>query len=105
MSRRAQLRRYLLPDVRQTDGMDEVADHFPRSKVMRFAFNPLNRQILMFSGSVLALLATRVVGREKLGLVAELARTFTRKKSLRIAECIMREFRWLLSADAPQLPS
>lgn len=78
---RAQLRRYLLPDVEQTDGMDEVADHFPRSKVMRFAFNPRNRHILMLSGSVLALLATRVVGKDKMGLVAELARTFTRNKS------------------------
>ncbi len=78
---RAQLRRYLLPDAEPADGMDEVADHFPRSKVMRFAFNPRSRRILMLSGPVLAVLAARLVGREKMGLVADLARFFTRNKS------------------------
>lgn len=75
---RAQLRRYLLPDSVEP-GQDD--DHFPRSKVMRFAFNPRNRRLLVLSGSVLAVVASRMVGANKLGLVADVIRTFTRKKT------------------------
>lgn len=75
---RAQLRRYLLPgSVLEAD--DDGGSHFPRSKVMRFAFNPRNRHLLTMSGSVLALLATRVVG-GRAGAVAHLLRAVTRRK-------------------------
>ena len=74
---RAQLRRFLIPDAADTD-LD--GDHFPRSKVMRFAFNPRNRHVLMFSGSVLAVLASRFVGANRLGLVADVVRSFVRRK-------------------------
>jgi hypothetical protein len=75
---RAQLRRYLLPESVEP-GQDD--DHFPRSKVMRFAFNPRNRRLLMLSGSVLAVVASRMVGGTRLGLVADVVRSFTRKKT------------------------
>ncbi|MEO6078399.1 MAG: hypothetical protein ABIQ86_01280 [Steroidobacteraceae bacterium] len=77
---RRQLRRYLLPAADNTIEHDDDGDHFPRSKVMRFAFNPRNRRILMVSGSVLAVLVTRVVGVNRLGLVTDVARSFMRKK-------------------------
>lgn len=79
---RKQLRRYLLPEtVEAADPESDLdGDFFPRSKVMRFAFNPRNRKLLMISGSVLAVLATRVIGPGKMGLVAELARSITRNK-------------------------
>jgi hypothetical protein len=75
---RAQLRRYLAPD--SASAVEDDGDHFPRSKVMRFAFNPRNRRLLMLSGSVLAVLASRVVGANRMGLVTEVIRTFARKK-------------------------
>jgi hypothetical protein len=34
--------------------LDADGDHFPRSKVMRFALDPRNRNLLVFSGSLLA---------------------------------------------------
>ena len=75
---RAQLRRFLIPDAvdSEFDG-----DHFPRSKVMRFAFNPRNRRLLMISGSVLAVLASRFVGANRMGLVADVVRSFARRKN------------------------
>lgn len=76
---RAQLRRYLLPASPDTE--QDPGDHFPRSKVMRFAFNPRNRKILVLSGSVLGVIASRLVGANSLGLVADVVRSFTRKKS------------------------
>ncbi len=78
---RRQLREYLIPATRVLrNGQDDDGDHFPRSKVMRFAFNPRNRRVLMFSGSVLAVLATRIVGTSGIGVVADIARSFTRRK-------------------------
>jgi hypothetical protein len=78
---RMQLRRYLIPDASLSpSGLDADGDHFPRSKVMRFAFNPRNRRLLAFSGSILAVLATRLVGAHPLGLVTGLARSFMRNK-------------------------
>jgi hypothetical protein len=74
---RAQLRRYLIPGSAQT--VDDDDDHFPRSKVMRFAFNPRNRRLLAVSGSVLAVLASRVVGANRLGVVTDVLRSLTRK--------------------------
>jgi hypothetical protein len=76
---RAQLRRYLIPNAVDTQYDD--GDHFPRSKVMRFAFNPRNRRLLVVSGSVLAVLASRVVGASRMGLVADVVRSFTRRKN------------------------
>jgi hypothetical protein len=76
---RAQLRRYLIPNAVDTPYDD--GDHFPRSKVMRFAFNPRNRRLLVMSGSVLAVLASRVVGANRMGLVADVVRSFTRRKN------------------------
>jgi hypothetical protein len=75
---RAQLRRYLIPQSEDLDGED--GSHFPRSKVMRFAFNPRNRRLLTVSGSVLALLASRAVGAGRVGMVADVIRSFARKK-------------------------
>ena len=75
---RAQLRRYLLPQSPSV--IDDDGDHFPRSKVMRFAFNPRNRRLLAISGSVLAVVASRVVGANRLGLVTDVIRSVTRKK-------------------------
>ena len=74
---RAQLRRYLIPNA--VDTQFDEGDHFPRSKVMRFAFNPRNRKLLVVSGSVLAVLASRVVGANRLGLVADVVRSFARR--------------------------
>jgi hypothetical protein len=80
---RRQLRRHLLPEAGAEfpEILDVDDDHFPRSKVMRFAFNPRNRRLLVISGSVLAVLATRVVGANGVGLVADIARSLTRNKS------------------------
>ncbi|MEO8313501.1 MAG: hypothetical protein ABI645_01790 [Pseudomonadota bacterium] len=75
---RAQLRRYLIPGAADTAG--DSGDLFPRSKVMRFAFNPRNRHLLVFSGSVLAVLASRMVGANRLGMVTDVLRSFTRNK-------------------------
>lgn len=75
---RAQLRRYLLPESPNTIGDD--GDHFPRSKVMRFALNPRNRRVLAISGSVLAVVASRMVGANRVGMVADVIRSFTRRK-------------------------
>jgi hypothetical protein len=77
---RRRLREYLIPATRVlNDDQDDDGDTFPRSKVMRFAFNPRNRRVLMFSGSVLAVLATRLVGSNGIGIVADLARSLTGK--------------------------
>jgi hypothetical protein len=79
---RAKLRKHLLPDAQgEPYELDADGDHFPRSKVMRFAFDPRNRRLLMFSGSALALLLTRVVGASQLTMMTDLARSFTRNKS------------------------
>jgi hypothetical protein len=77
---RRQLREYLLPDTSIPYGGDDDGDHFPRSKVMRFAFNPRNRRLLMFSGSILAVLATRIVGSNGLAMVRDLATSLTRNR-------------------------
>jgi hypothetical protein len=76
---RMQLRRFLLPET-VTEDQDDGA-HFPRSKVMRFALNPRNRPLLMLSGSVLAVVASRMVGARKFGLVADVLRSITHRKS------------------------
>ena len=78
-STRAQLRRYLIPAAADTP--EDEGDHFPRSKVMRFAFNPRNRPLLLLSGSVITVLASRMVGAGRLGLVADVFRSLTRSKS------------------------
>jgi hypothetical protein len=75
---RAQLRRYLLPQTLNT--IEDDGDHFPRSKVMRFALNPRNRRVLAISGSVLGVLATRMVGSHRAGIVAEVIRSIGRRK-------------------------
>ena len=77
---RRRLRSYLIP--RGSDDSDPGFDddHFPRSKVMRFAVDPRNRQVVMLAGSVLAVLATRVVGGSRFGIVADIARSFSRFK-------------------------
>jgi hypothetical protein len=75
---RAQLRRFLIPEAQDTQF--DQGDHFPRSKVMRFAFNPRNRQLLVLGGSVLTVLASRVVGVGRMGLVADVVRSFARRK-------------------------
>jgi hypothetical protein len=76
---RRQLREYLIPAARLPLGdQDDDGDHFPRSKLMRIAFNPGNRRLLMFSGSILAVLATRIVGPHGMDMVAGIARSFTR---------------------------
>jgi hypothetical protein len=75
---RAQLRRFLIPNA--VDTQHDHGDHFPRSKVMRFAFNPRNRQLLVISGSVLAVLASRVVGANRLGVVADVVRSIARRR-------------------------
>ncbi len=82
---RRRLRSYLIPGGSTVDGDDPAFDdnHFPRSKVMRFAVNPRNRQIVMLAGSVLAVLATRAVGTGRLGVVAEIARSFSRFRNSR----------------------
>jgi hypothetical protein len=62
---RSQLRKYLIPDAQhEPHEQDADGDHFPRSKVMRFVFNPRNRRLLMFSGSILAVLV-RSLARSK----------------------------------------
>jgi hypothetical protein len=77
---RRQLRHYLIPASRSSlEGGDDV-DHFPRSKVMRFAFNPRNRKILLFSGSILGVVVSRMVGTGQLGMVAGLARSLLKGK-------------------------
>lgn len=75
---RAQLRRYLIPSA--ADGENDDGEHFPRSKVMRFAFNPRNRKLLIFSGSLLAMMASRMVGANRLGLVTDVLRSFARNR-------------------------
>jgi hypothetical protein len=75
---RARLRRYLLPESADLD--EDDGTHFPRSKVMRFALNPRNRRLLTVSGSVIALLASRAVGAGRVGMVANVIRSFARKK-------------------------
>jgi hypothetical protein len=81
---RRRLRSYLLPRA-APDGGNASSDqqHFPRSKVMRFAVDPRNRQIVMLAGSVLMVLATRAVGASRFGLVADLARSFSRLRNSR----------------------
>ena len=79
---RERLRKYLIPDgPNGLNERDADGDRFPRSKVMRFAFDPRNRRLLMFSGSILAVLVTRAFGTGKLSMAADLARAFTRNKS------------------------
>ena len=74
---RRRLRGYLIPGATDTDGpVDD--QHFPRSKVMRFAFNPRNRQAILLAGSVLTVLATRAVGANRLGVFADIARSYSR---------------------------
>ncbi len=76
---RRQLRNYLIPASRGSgDGQDDV-DHFPRSKLMRFAVNPRNRSVLLLAGSILGVVATRVVGTGKVGMVAGLARSLLKR--------------------------
>jgi len=75
---RAQLRRYLMPGA--PDDLHVSEDQFPRSKVMRFAFNPRNRKVLALSGSMLAVAASRMVGANRLGLVSDLWHSFKRSK-------------------------
>lgn len=77
-STRAQLRRYLIPAA--ADTAEDEGNHFPRSKVMRFAFNPRNRPLLLLSGSVITVLASRMVGANRLGIVADVFRSLTRSK-------------------------
>lgn len=77
---RRQLRSYLLSGSADPAGQADD-DHFPRSKVMRFAFNPRNRKLLMLSGSVLAVVATRFAGTKRMGLVADIARSLARHKA------------------------
>jgi hypothetical protein len=76
---RAQLRRFLIPAAPDTP--NDEGDHFPRSKVMRFAFNPRNRKLLALSGTVLAVVVSRVVGANRLGMLTDVVRTFTKRKS------------------------
>jgi hypothetical protein len=78
---RRQLREYLIPATGILPGQDDDGDHFPRSKVMRFAFNPRNRHLLMWSGSVLALVFTRMAGTRQLGVITGLARSFMRSRN------------------------
>ena len=73
---RAQLRRYLIPSAPDAENVPD--DQFPRSKVMRFAFNPRNKQVLAISGSVLAVVASRMVG-SRLGLVTDIWRSLKRR--------------------------
>jgi hypothetical protein len=81
---RRRLRSYLIPQGSADSGDASVDDdHFPRSKVMRFAVNPRNRQVVMLAGSVLAVLATRAVGASRFGIVADIARSFSRFKNSR----------------------
>jgi hypothetical protein len=78
---RRQLRGYLIPSSRSViEGNELGDDHFPRSKVMRFAFNPRNRRILMASGSVLGIVISRTVGAGRLGAVTAIARTLLKRK-------------------------
>jgi hypothetical protein len=54
------LREYLAPDAQSAPGgSDADGGAFPRSALMRFAFNPRSRGLLMFSASILATLFTR----------------------------------------------
>jgi predicted Holliday junction resolvase-like endonuclease len=78
---RRQLRNYLIPSSRSLIAGDVEGDHFPRSKVMRFAFNPRNRRILLVSGSILGVVVTRLVGAGRLGVVAEIARSLLKKNT------------------------
>jgi hypothetical protein len=80
---RSQLRKCLFPDA-QTEAcqLDADGDHFPRSKVMRFAFNPRNRQLLMFSGSILAVLMSRVAGANAIGVLMDTARSLARQRKV-----------------------
>ncbi|MEO6366526.1 MAG: hypothetical protein ABIP38_00910 [Steroidobacteraceae bacterium] len=81
---RRRLRSYLIPGGSgegESPAFDD--DHFPRSKVMRFAVNPRNRRIVMLAGSVLAVLATRAVGTSRFGVVADIARSFSRFRNSR----------------------
>jgi hypothetical protein len=78
---RNRLRKYLIPEARtEAYELDADGDHFPRSKVMRFAFNPRNRRLLMFSGSILAVLVTRVVGTNAIGVMTDIARSLARDR-------------------------
>jgi len=81
---RRRLRSYLIPGG-SAAGEDVVFDddHFPRSKVMRFAVNPRNRQIVMLAGSVLAVLATRAAGKGRFSVVADIARSFSQFRNSR----------------------
>lgn len=74
---RRRLRSFLIPGGADTDVTFDN-DHFPRSKVMRFAFNPRNRQAILLAGSVLAVLATRAVGVNRIGVVTDIARSYSR---------------------------
>lgn len=76
---RKQLRKYLLPETVDPEDPEADPDVFPRSKVMRFALSARNRKVLMLSGSVLAVVASRVIGANRLGMVADVARTFLRR--------------------------
>ena len=77
---RAQLRSYLVPAPGDPPGLNG-ADDFPRSAVMRFAFNPRNRRLLVVTGSVLAVLAARAFGTSRMSLITDIARSFTRNRT------------------------
>ena len=75
---RRRLRSYLLPgSATDAAGIEFEDKHFPRSKVMRFAFNPRNRPLVKLAGSVIAVLATRAVGAGRLGTVAAIAQSIS----------------------------
>ena len=73
---RTQLRRYLLPPPGSTE-----SDHFPRSAVMRFAFDPRNRRLLVVGASVLGVLAARAFGTNRMSLVTDIARSLARGRT------------------------
>jgi hypothetical protein len=77
---RRQLRNHLIPASRISSDSTGEADQFPRSKVMRFAFNPRNRKILLVTGSILGVVVSRIVGTGKLGLVTGIARSLLKSK-------------------------
>ena len=77
---RRQLRNYLIPASQDSSDSPGDVDQFPRSKVMRFAFNPRNRKILLVSASILGVVVSRFVGTGKLGMVAGLARSLLKGK-------------------------
>ncbi len=77
---RRQLRNYLVPASGSSVEGDDDLDSFPRSKVMRFAFAPRNRKILLFTGSILGVVVSRMVGTGQLGMVAGIARSLLKGK-------------------------